>query len=120
MRGLPLLNYPAFDAASERIRLMNHIPISPADLDRDYPSDSTNLGAIVERDLRALLTCHAIAMLRGWQNSVGAKAELAVARFMQIKILNAETFQPLNADVVGIIMPNTPKLVSYNQPQEIK
>jgi hypothetical protein len=82
-------------------------------LDRDYPADPTNLSLIVERDIKALLTCDAIAMLPGWQHSVGAKAELAVARFKQLKVLGAASLQEMNADVVGIIMPFAPKLVDY-------
>lgn len=34
MRGYHLLNWPAFDAASERLRAAGHDPVNPADLDR--------------------------------------------------------------------------------------
>ena len=46
-------------------------------------------------DVALLVTCNAIAMLGGWEDSQGAKLEYLLARELGMPILDAETLQPL-------------------------
>lgn len=103
MTGLPLLNFPAFDAAAEEYRGLGWIVINPAEIDRDcgfdplsfpidydwssHRADKTTLHDIVRRDLEALIECDAILMLPGWHTSPGATAELAVANWLGLEII---------------------------------
>lgn len=115
MRGLPDLNFPAFDAAKADAIARGWDPISPADIDReigiteevsveaakDPVADAEMRRAFVERDIGALLSLRAeeqdaILMLPNWHKSTGAKAEIHVARWLGLQILDARTWEPLD------------------------
>lgn len=102
MRGVPLYNFPAFDAAAMRLTWEGWHVVSPAELDRrrgfdplELPIDfdwSTvpqgfNLREAITCDLEHLQNCDAIYMLDGWQRSKGARAELATAEWLGLEIL---------------------------------
>lgn len=129
MRGIPLFNFPAFDAA--KAYLAEHwgfIPVSPADLDRGAGFDPSTLPAdydwqdlqkigfslqdAIDRDVAELKTCEVICMLEGWQNSKGAKAEKAIAEWMGRTVLyfhdGAVQFEPKPVPVPAV--PPTPIL----------
>jgi hypothetical protein len=99
MRGLPLYNFPAFDAAASRYRGAGWEVINPAEMDRsrgfsehnDKPSPEFLKQAIMD-DLLAISECDALALLPGWRESLGAQAEVALARFLGLPLLCAETF----------------------------
>lgn len=76
MAGYPEHNYPAFAAATAKLREAGYAVLSPAELGvvngwewEDY----------LRRDLIALLECDAVALLPGWQHSRGARLETDVA-----------------------------------------
>lgn len=87
MSGKPKHNFPAFDAAKERLLAKQALVVSPADLDRavgiteDSPVVETRaaMKLMVALDRVALSLCDAIYMLKGWENSVGSRAEHAQA-----------------------------------------
>ncbi len=100
MTGLPLYNFPAFDAAAEKLRQRGHRVINPADLDRaagitanTAPLPPGFMREAMRRDLNAICDCDAIALLPGWQKSKGVAVEMALARFLGLEILDTETFQ---------------------------
>lgn len=107
MRGIPDLNFAEFDKAVDRAKYLGHVPISPADLDRQdgnppYPEGSPGwLRFFAERDLLTLLQCDAIAVLPGWENSVGARMEVATAMFMRMPVLDTYNFYPLPVTLKG-------------------
>lgn len=121
MRGYHLLNFPAFDRAASLGRSLGWEVISPADLDRqnginewsDDVRDPHGTRVIVRRDLEALLALRAeegdaIAMLHDWPKSSGARAELAVAQWLKLAILDARSFTPLNAKLMGYVETQLP------------
>ena len=112
MRRYKGLNFPAFDEAAERGRRMGYTIISPADLDREHGIDpeknpevaeqedhlsTPDLHRIIRRDLEAIMALQpergdGIAVLRGWRDSVGATAEVALARWLGLKVVQANDF----------------------------
>jgi hypothetical protein len=86
MRGHPLYNFPAFDAASIHLRAYGHDIISPADMDREHGFDpatsefsEADYEAAMARDMAAIEKCDGIYLLRGWERSAGARREVAKA-----------------------------------------
>jgi dATP/dGTP diphosphohydrolase/uncharacterized protein DUF4406 len=86
MRGIPQFNFPAFDAAAEDLRSRGIGVISPAEHDRAGGFDETkdtlegfDLEAAMAWDLEQVRECDWLVLLPGWENSVGARGELAVA-----------------------------------------
>jgi hypothetical protein len=104
MRGYDSFNFPAFDAATTAGRKLGYGIVSPAELDRDAGFDPAtkdvteeDMRAIIARDVHAILTLKAsrgdgIALLPGWKNSIGAAAEVALAKWMGLKIVNTDDF----------------------------
>lgn len=107
MTSLPDSNIPAFNAAAKRLREQRHFVINPVDisvtfgtaeeLDKSFRAmynlprkdcaiqmaymdhESALARAVMDADLAAVRSCDAIYLLRGWENSRGAKKELAEA-----------------------------------------
>lgn len=106
MTGHPDLNRPAFDAAERRLSEQGHFVINPHRTSAlfgtagelaeafaaAYANPLQNVGsyeaharrlrlarAVMDADLAAVRSCHAIYLLRGWETSRGAKKELAEA-----------------------------------------
>lgn len=109
MRGIPGFNFPEFDTAADRASHLGFDPITPAEMDRQneglVTEEQANTPAMLEkylrRDAHALITADAIAMLPGWENSVGAKMELAIALFLKRPVLDAYNFLPLSVTLTG-------------------
>lgn len=98
MRGVELYNFPAFDKAAALFREQGWIVISPAEMDRargfveTMPEPSNGfLKEAILKDLAAIGTCSAIALLPGWETSAGVAVELALARFLHLEIYDAST-----------------------------
>lgn len=101
MRGYPDFNFPAFDRARELGRSLGWDIICPAEMDRFFSRETTPEMAeamartYMMRDVAALSVCTHIALLPGWQSSVGATAEVAIAKWIKLKFLYAKTFTPV-------------------------
>jgi hypothetical protein len=94
MTGMADWNFPAFHAAAAAWRAAGWTVINPAEA---FNGDTTlPYRAYVESDMAALRTCHAIAMLPGWDrpNSRGAVWERAIAQMLGLAIYSAEDPQP--------------------------
>lgn len=90
MRGIPDFNFPAFDAARDRLLGQGYSVISPADMDRVCP-EVTDTAGYAERDTEALIKLArsgrgAICMLKGWEKSVGAQAEYHLAKWLELAV----------------------------------
>tara|TARA_R100000808_G_C2119119_1_gene130850 strand:+ start:772 stop:1161 length:390 start_codon:yes stop_codon:yes gene_type:complete len=90
MRGLPGANWDEFDRVRSLIAARGAIAISPADLDREqglHPMEvlsQQQMRDCMKRDCTALLDCNAVALLPGWVDSSGARAEQALAQAVGI------------------------------------
>lgn len=106
MRGIKYFNFPAFNNYAVSLRKMGHEVFSPAEKDNEFHktdisagNESGDLALASEQhgfDLReallrdcSYLCLHAecIALLPGWEKSLGAKAERALAEALGLDII---------------------------------
>lgn len=98
MTGYVCNNFPSFDNAKAKLLKMGQEVVSPADIARtegwlnhdgtekenDQPPAARDF---VKRDLDHIYECNAMYMLKGWEKSVGARAEHAVAVWLGLEIM---------------------------------
>ena len=135
MRGVPLFNFPAFDAAATRLTWEGWRVVSPAELDRrrgfdplELPIDfdwSTlpqgfDLREAVARDLENLQQCDAIYMLDGWQKSRGARAELATAEWLGLEVLHQTQPREATGDILeeALAITSGDRQAAYGPPDQ--
>ena len=106
MRGIPEFNFPAFHSAADKLRTDGHFVFNPAERDNEkHGTDISkgNLSGCEETaakehgfNLREALgadlvwicaEADAIALLPGWENSKGAKAEKATAEALGLDVI---------------------------------
>ncbi len=93
MRGLPDMNRRAFWNAAHYLRGFGHDVVNPHEINGSWEIRMEERGLkprgadYLERDIRELLHCDAIVLLPGWENSVGARCELAVAFTLNIEVM---------------------------------
>jgi hypothetical protein len=106
MRGIPEFNFPAFHAAAAKLRAEGHEVFNPAERDNErHGQDISKGNATGDEALAAaaawvqsargalgddlawicVATADAIALLPGWENSKGAKAERATAEALGLQ-----------------------------------
>ena len=76
MRGLPAFNYPAFNDWAKLHRDVGWDVVNPAEIGAQFGTPEQH----------ALETCDAVFLMSGWQNSLGARQELATALHYGLKI----------------------------------
>lgn len=115
MRGYVNSNFPAFDEAKARGIAKGFVIVSPADLSRraGYTGDESpenvtphELHEFAKVDVGILLELDAergdfLAVLPGWQASVGARMEVGIALFKRLPILSAVDFEPVKVGLFG-------------------
>lgn len=116
MQGVPWFNYPAFDAEAKHLRTLGHEVFNPAERDQiTFGADISNPSgdaaqATVEYGfnraaaLKAGLSwicdnADAIVLLPGWQNSSGARAELALADALGLRVFGPDMTELQRASV---------------------
>ncbi|MCG3174650.1 MAG: hypothetical protein GMKNLPBB_02910 [Myxococcota bacterium] len=93
MTGLPDHNIPAFDQAARRLEKSGWEVINPADNfggRTDLPRSS-----YLRADVVLLLQCDALALLPGWEHSIGAQVEYLLARELNLPIFDAASGEPM-------------------------
>jgi hypothetical protein len=98
MTGHPEWNYPAFHAAAQRLRTAGHDVFSPAE---NFGGDVTRPRADhMRKNIEAVLAADAVAVLPGWEQSKGARLEVAVAREIGTPVVFADTLEPCEPEVL--------------------
>lgn len=87
MTGLPQFNYPAFFEAAERLRALGHQVENPAD---NPPPPCKTWRGYMRLALRQLVTCDAVALLPGWEESRGARIERRLANDLDLPALDLQ------------------------------
>ena len=85
MTGYPDLNFPLFHAEARRLRAAGHEVINPAEINVD---PDKGWEECMRADIAELVTCQAIAMLPGWQNSRGANLEHHIATQLGLVVIH--------------------------------
>jgi hypothetical protein len=85
MSNLPDLNFPAFDEAKKFLTKRGFVVISPADLSRER--SPMLYSEILRNNLKYLLICNAIFLLKGWGTSKGARMEYFVAENLGMRVI---------------------------------
>lgn len=87
MTGIPELNFPAFHAAAAALRAEGHHVENPAEINADPAAQWLDC---MRMDIARLVTCDAVYMLPGWQNSRGALVEHTLAAGLGLQVLHAQ------------------------------
>lgn len=103
MRGYEDFNFPAFHARASELRAMGHEVFSPAEKDEEQFGAAAFRGSVELQETRAAAAgfdlrrallmdlesictnADGIALMRGWERSLGATAENAVARALNLR-----------------------------------
>lgn len=93
MSGLPDFNYPAFHTEAARLRAIGYHVENPA----ENPAQAT-WQDYMRQAVRQLVTCDAVALLPGWENSRGALIENGLAVSLGIPVRKAAEYQAATAD----------------------
>lgn len=100
MSGYPEFNVPAFREVAARLRASGWEIVSPVEIDHGLNGSQDGPPQhYLKTDIRALLDCEAIILLRGWEQSVGARCEVAIAITLGLPTYDAETQQRLSCEV---------------------
>lgn len=85
MTGYPDLNYPAFHRAAKALRDLGYEVYNPAEYEANEADEFPLREAFTEYANYILNRADIIALLPGHENSVGATAELSLARVVKLK-----------------------------------
>lgn len=106
MRGIPDYNFPSFFEAEEEWKKAGYNVINPARIDKDFdePNDVETNGyqayKYARRDIAAIFYyCDAVVALPGWERSKGARAEVALARWLGLKVFSRDMVEMHDNDV---------------------
>lgn len=91
MTGIPDWNAKEFNAVADKLRDKGLMAVNPADI--NPPTVPWEI--CIAQDIKHLLECEDIVMLKGWQQSKGALAEVLFAKLTGIGIFDAYTEQPI-------------------------
>lgn len=90
MTGLPDNNYPVFNTVADMLREMNFQIYNPAEWEDRYNDGKFNVQfAFADYSTYICREADAVVVLKGWQKSVGANAEVALARAVQKPVYDA-------------------------------
>lgn len=93
MSGQPEFGYPVFRVYAKRLREAGHEVIDPSENFGGDPSHERH--EYMRLDVGHVLNAEAIALLPGWERSRGARLEVAIARELNLPVLDADTLLPV-------------------------
>lgn len=81
-----------FDCAEIALKLKGYEPINPMIIKHDH---DLSWESYMKADLKALLDCHAIYMLKNYEDSRGAKIEFKLATDLGMKVIFQSRFSEI-------------------------
>lgn len=92
-----------FKAAAQKVCDLGFVPINPCELTHQH---NQTWEEFMREDIKELMSCEAIYMLRGWQKSPGAKIEYSLAKDLKFEVIHeaepidfeAKEYQGAHAD----------------------
>lgn len=99
MRGKPDGNFPVFESAAKLLRELGWYVYNPIEMDAarsgldPQSSEFPHLRTVASRDLEIITRLKgengdAIVLLPDWRGSIGARAELAAAHWVNLRVLS--------------------------------
>lgn len=95
MKGYPDSNFPEFHRRAAHLRLLGFDVVNPAEIkiDMEEPPESAHgewkqfYQMCLRADIRALMDCDGLVLLRGWERSNGSHLELHIAHRVGMEIM---------------------------------
>lgn len=84
--GIEDENIDAFSKAENNLRVMGFQPVNPHKLNEKCETYAD----YIRRDIRVLLKCSSVFMLKGWEKSKGARCEHNIAFTLGMTIIYEE------------------------------
>lgn len=100
MRGILLKNFPAFDRYASKLRQCGFRVLSPAESPPPNAGPNPTRDDCLRHDLLIVGVVDGVAALPGWQDSPGARLEVAAAWAFNIPVYEADGLVDL--DVTGV------------------
>lgn len=79
MTGIPGHNFLSFRMAAAQLRSAGYEAVSPVEINCEENAPTKPWNVCMRNDIAALMTCHRVALLPGWEKSRGALLEHYVA-----------------------------------------
>lgn len=92
MTGIPNHNFPTFRKAACDLNCRGYHAVSPLEINNEQDGAPGEWAECMKRDIAALMTCDAVALLDGWQRSRGALLEHFIAQTVGIACRSIDHF----------------------------
>lgn len=101
MRGKHRYNYDGFRDAAHYLRGGGYQVISPHeidevwgwDFDKPLKEQTVSIADLVRRDVEAISLCDILVVMPGWRKSTGARAEVAIAKWLKKPVRSLQSFK---------------------------
>ena len=110
MSGLADMNYPAFHEATARLRAKGWHVENPAENPDPHVDASCHWTAYMRMGVSQLMTCHAIYLLPGWQQSKGASLEYLIAQRLGLQVMQHHQQEDVLQEWLGELVQSAPAM----------
>lgn len=100
MSGIEGYNYPEFNRHAAELRAQGWTVVNPAENFGGASKHPDGRKAFMRLDIEHVLAVDALAVLPGWQRSKGACLEVAIARELELPVLDVRTMEPVGETIL--------------------